>query len=368
MAVGRGTRGLPKRQKPKVLLEEQPGNVLLSSRKVIIASAVVALTGAAAFLESPRWVRRSVEQSYLGLGFWSAWRKDNHHSGLRSNENSGEVGVTPKTKGRAAANDPWSSCPPHAYTTELISMDPLLIYIHDFVSLLEAAAIIDIGTPLLQPSPLTGYGTDVSGHQARTSWSAPLPVSSHPHPSTQTPQGDKGFRTTTPTAVDCVLGRARSFLGTLLVTGRDDMGAPQMVRYMAGQRFDVHTDWFARPRVSPEDAAEGRRRMYNRVATLFVVLQNNATEGGETWFPRVGPIPRSRETDALSEEASERVWRMHEDGGLAFRPIPGNAMFWVNLFPNGTGDSRVVHAGLPIKDGVKTGMNIWPRAYFGPDA
>lgn len=247
---------------------------------------------------------------------------------------------------------PWI-CEAHTYTTQLISQDPLLIYISDFVHPFEAAAIIDIGTPLLTPSPLTGRGSDTGGHQARTSWSAPLPVTDNNDASR--------------TAVDCVLSRAEAFLGTLLAPGRDDVGRPQMVRYTAGQKFDAHRDWFARPRVSDADAAAGRRRMYNRVATLFVVLQTNSTGGGETWFPLAKPIAGSADRWE-GGAAGERVWREHEDGGLAFRAVPGNALFWVNLFPNGTGDGRVLHAGLPIKDGVKTAMNIWPRAYFGPDA
>ncbi|KAK1772745.1 hypothetical protein QBC33DRAFT_583904 [Phialemonium atrogriseum] len=246
---------------------------------------------------------------------------------------------------------PWTCATDHKYTTQIISVDPLLIYIADFVHPSEAAAIIDMGTPLLAPSPLTGGpgASDTTGHQSRTSWSAPLPLLD------------------TPTAVGCVLARASALLGTLLAPGRDDVGAPQMVRYEAGQRFDAHRDWFARPRLAPADAEAGRRRLYNRVATLFVVLQANHSAGGETWFPHVGPFAAGKE-EAAEEGEGKRVWREHEDGGLAFRAVPGNALFWVNLFPNGTGDERVLHAGLPIKDGVKTAMNIWPRAYFGPDA
>ena len=43
-------------------------------------------------------------------------------------------------------------------------------------------------------------------------------------------------------------------------------------------------------------------------------------------------------------------------------------LLWVNLLPHGARDARMVHAGLPIADGVKYGMNIWPRTFFGPDA
>jgi prolyl 4-hydroxylase len=41
----------------------------------------------------------------------------------------------------------------------------------------------------------------------------------------------------------------------------------------------------------------------------------------------------------------------------------GSAIFWINLHRNGTGDERVMHAGLPLKGGRKTAMNIWPRQF-----
>lgn len=236
--------------------------------------------------------------------------------------------------------EPWS-CGHHEYTTQLISLEPLLVYIHNFVSLAEAELIAEAGGRLLEPSPVTGYGTDGQS-QARTSWSAPL-AGAHP-------------------AVECVLARAESFMGTLMAPGRDDMGVAQMVHYTAGQKFDLHHDWFQQPRL--RDGDEGRQRLYNRVATFFVILQANCTHG-ETYFPAARAIaPQDRREGGNASG----FWREHEDGGLAFKPIPGNALFWINLFPNGTGDARTLHAGLPVEDGTKAAMNIWPRAFFGPEA
>ncbi|KAJ9157572.1 Sugar/inositol transporter [Pleurostoma richardsiae] len=195
------------------------------------------------------------------------------------------------------------------------------------------------GEPFLGPSPVTGYGSDASS-QARTSWSAPL-ADDDP-------------------AVACVLSRAETFMGTLMAPGRDEIGAAQMVRYTTGQKFDLHHDWFQRPRLKDGDA--GRQRVYNRVATFFVILEDKCMEG-ETYFPFIRPI-----SPQDGGRGGSRVWREHKDGGLAFRPVAGNALFWVNLMANGTGDTRVLHAGLPVKDGYKTAMNIWPRMFFGPEA
>ncbi|RYP91011.1 hypothetical protein DL770_002841 [Monosporascus sp. CRB-9-2] len=47
--------------------------------------------------------------------------------------------------------------------------------------------------------------------------------------------------------------------------------------------------------------------------------------------------------------------------GATFRPVPGNAVFRENFRPDGTraGWEESWHAGLPVKRGVKVGLNIW---------
>lgn len=63
----------------------------------------------------------------------------------------------------------------------------------------------------------------------------------------------------------------------------------------------------------------------------------------------------------------EPVGFHHEDGGLAFRPTNGNALFWMNLHADGAGDKRTMHAGLPVGEGLKTAMDIWPRQFYPID-
>lgn len=83
-------------------------------------------------------------------------------------------------------------------------------------------------------------------------------------------------------------------------------------------------------------------------------LDSEAILGGGTWFPYI----EARE--------NEGKWtrRIGEEGGTVFVPRKGNALFWVNLHGNGTGDERVVHAGLPLLEGRKTAMNVWPRRFY----
>ncbi|KAK0740396.1 hypothetical protein B0T18DRAFT_417859, partial [Schizothecium vesticola] len=169
------------------------------------------------------------------------------------------------------------SCPPSLHRTTVLSLSP------------SSSSSQTSPPPRKLPPHLPRHSAPHPLPPPRTSWSAPLPSADR--------------------TVACLLARARSLLGAVLVPGRDDMGGdPQLVRYTPGQKFDVHTDWFRKPRVLDADRETGRRRMYNRVATVLVVVQSNCSEGsGETWFPRVkAPVPA---------EGEEGWWREHEEGG-----------------------------------------------------
>ncbi|KFY85066.1 hypothetical protein V500_08722 [Pseudogymnoascus sp. VKM F-4518 (FW-2643)] len=214
----------------------------------------------------------------------------------------------------------FEDCMAHNYTTEILSIDPLLIYITSFVSPAESSVLLAAGDPLFESSQVTISGRDTTTSD-RTSLSATLPLS----PTTS-----------------CIRSRARSFLGATLPAG--DIGSPQLVRYTSGQKFNLHYDWYDTPQVLSKS---GQR--FNRPASFFVFLEANCT-GGETYFPHIS-VP------------GEGRWREHE-GGTAFTPVEGNALFWVNLMPSGRGDKRVIHAGLPVEEGRKTAMNIWPREFM----
>ncbi|KAI1474126.1 hypothetical protein F4774DRAFT_401649 [Daldinia eschscholtzii] len=228
------------------------------------------------------------------------------------------------------------TCLPHPYTTEIVSIDPLVIYIESFLASTEIKALLEAGESAFAPSRVYKSGHN-QGTQDRTSSSAGIPRDNP--------------------AVGCVLARAEAFLGTMLDPSRDDIGPPQLVRYTAGQRFNRHHDWYDRPQPTRRGML-GRGKSWNRIASFFAILEDKCT-GGETWFPFVNTTVLSK-----TDEEGRRIWRNHEDGGLAFRPVAGNALFWVNLFQNGTGDQRTIHAGLPVTEGLKTAMNIWPRKFY----
>lgn len=78
-------------------------------------------------------------------------------------------------------------------------------------------------------------------------------------------------------------------------------------------------------------------------------------EGGGTEFPRI-EMPQG-ETGRWCEflECGEDVGGT----GVTFKPITGNAVFWVNLRPDGRGYEETWHAGSPVTRGSKVGLNIW---------
>ncbi|KAH8176605.1 2OG-Fe(II) oxygenase superfamily protein [Sarocladium implicatum] len=230
----------------------------------------------------------------------------------------------------------------HSYTTQILSLDPLVIYIHNFLSPADISSLLTTADPKFKPSTVTRGGRTAPDPD-RTSITAFLPAND--------------------SAVSCVLDRARDFAGTIL-EGRevDEMGKPQLVRYGPGQKFNLHYDWYNIPqRLTVED---GSYRFWNRVGSFFAVLEDEC-EDGETWFPNVTTVtgPRPQMSEGV-DKGSKLLWRTHENGGLAVRPVKGNALFWINLDEEGKGDKRVRHAGLPVTSGQKTAMNIWPRRYF----
>ncbi|KAL6711949.1 hypothetical protein ACN47E_002992 [Coniothyrium glycines] len=234
------------------------------------------------------------------------------------------------------------ACETHQYTSEIISLDPLVIYINNFTSAQEAEELINIGSPEFTESFISRSGTNqrVSG---RTSSSAPLSMESP--------------------LVACMLRRARRFMGSMMLP-HEPFSVPQVVRYFPGQKYDLHTDFWPQHQV----LNDGSGRLFNRVASFFVFLRDNCTQG-YTYFPRVEPTYDSPETpvdlDALYHGKIGRGELDGEEKGVKFKPIQGNAIFWVNIDAQGTGDRRLIHAGLPVGEGEKIGLNIWPRKFYG---
>lgn len=244
-------------------------------------------------------------------------------------------------------------CKAGSYTTEIISIDPLLIYINNFVDEGEIRDLIAEGCVLFLsshcPSPNSSKQrlTEVSSRAPNLEKSE-VYLHGSKRPSEERTSSSAGLSPSSP-LVQCILSRAQSFMGSFFPPG-GDFGTPQLVHYEKGEKFDVHHDWYEDPQ--PLRGKQGR--WFNRVASFFVYLEGDC-RGGETWFPYID----------VKGEGKGKWEEDKQEGGTKFLPRRGNALFWVNLHGNGTGDERTVHAGLPLLEGRKTAMNIWPRKFYG---
>lgn len=97
------------------------------------------------------------------------------------------------------------------------------------------------------------------------------------------------------------------------------------------------------------------------MSTFMVYLQADCTGGG-THFPRLRRPRASKwcrfiECDEDQDGSAEIQAQVRD--GVTFKPITGNAIFWENLRPDGTGYPETWHAALPVLSGEKVGLNIW---------
>ncbi len=117
---------------------------------------------------------------------------------------------------------------------------------------------------------------------------------------------------------------------------------PTIQRYKVDGFYNYHFDW---------DPSLTRG---NRITTFNIYLVGDCTGGG-TNFPF---LPQPNDTRWCNVIECDDEGR---DGyqGVTFKPIAGSAVYWENIHPNGSTHKGVYHAGLPVKSGVKVGLNIW---------
>jgi prolyl 4-hydroxylase len=226
------------------------------------------------------------------------------------------------------------ACPEHKFRTHIFSTDPLIIYVEDYLSRDEISYLLRLAVPYYEQSPVSkGYNLKAYDAEIRSSMSAVLP-------------DDPVLR--------CIEQRSVDFQGYMPRNRLEDI---QVVKYTVGDHFRPHFDWFsgmANPRLS----------------TFFVYLACDSgelsddgavgddeaqCEGGATQFPHYEGLFSSAWCKFIDCKDDSGV------GGVAFKPAIGNAVYWENLYPNGTGHPGVWHAGMPVKKGRKVGLNIFTR-------
>jgi prolyl 4-hydroxylase len=116
------------------------------------------------------------------------------------------------------------------------------------------------------------------------------------------------------------------FLGIDLVHSERMQGQ----RYTAGQEFKHHCDYLETGEAYwHTEGPRGGQRTWTAMICL-----NQPTEGGETDFPELG---------------------------LRIRLATGAMLVWNNMTPEGVPNTRTLHAGLPVRRGVKHVITKWFR-------
>jgi prolyl 4-hydroxylase len=106
--------------------------------------------------------------------------------------------------------------------------------------------------------------------------------------------------------------------------------AVQGQRYLPGQQFKPHNDWFyTSERYWPLEQARGGQRSWTAMAYL-----NTVEEGGATLFTEIG---------------------------IQIEPKPGVLLLWNNALPDGRPNEGTMHAGTPVIRGTKYVITKWYR-------
>ncbi len=101
-------------------------------------------------------------------------------------------------------------------------------------------------------------------------------------------------------------------------------------RYLPGQEFKPHCDWFFPDQPYwPQEQKRGGQRSWTAMAFL-----NTVEEGGHTEFTKLG---------------------------IRIEPKPGVLLVWNNANPDGSPNADTLHAGTPVAKGVKYVLTKWYR-------
>ena len=201
-------------------------------------------------------------------------------------------------------------------------------------------------TPIFEASKVINY--EKATHDDvdfRDSWTAYLPYPSSP-------------KTDLNIVTSCIEERASAVQGYVPLERMESLQLVKYrlaresivdIRYHDRQHFKEHFDWF-----DPRD--ESLVEPGNRRSSFFVYLVADCV-GGSTSFPKVPRPQRPEWCGAIKCQ--------DENGGevtyLDVQPKVGTAVFWYNLQPSGEVDYNTLHAGTPVINGTKVGMNIWTR-------
>jgi prolyl 4-hydroxylase len=221
-------------------------------------------------------------------------------------------------------------------TLETLSLSPLVLSVHGFLSREECQYVQQIAAPTMEYSEVA-----LMDHDAGR------------------PASD--FRTSQTTFLDA--GRDPILIdidyrtASLVRLPRNHQESVQVLRYGVTERYVSHHDYFD-PTLYQNDPEtleliqNGRR---NRMLTVFWYL-STVEEGGETVFPRFHGLRETSAADCTT--------------GLKVRPESGKVIIFYNMHLDGTVDPMSLHGACPVQKGVKWAANKWiwnePMEYVPP--
>jgi len=216
-------------------------------------------------------------------------------------------------------------CPEHAYNVQLFSTNPAILYISNFLSTDELNYLRTIDDTEFKASKVNLHKNSVEDAGAVQ----------------DTTRRSRSYVPPRDDVIQCIEQRAKSFQGHGQTAGR--LERIQLVKYGISDEYKHHFDWADTP---PEKAFD------NRQTTFFAYVDTNCTGGG-TNFPRLTAPENEKWCDVIDCDEQYAA-------GVTFKPIAGNAIFWQNLV-KGVGHKDTYHAGLPVTQGTKMGMNIFSK-------
>lgn len=227
---------------------------------------------------------------------------------------------------------PGLQCSPHEYRIHVFSSTPLVIYIEDFLSPTEADHLVSISEDKWEQSTVFNHGVETTDTTIRKSEKALI-------------ERDD--------IVQCIEQRALEIQGWPKDVFIERVWTQ---RYNVSGHYAHHYDWATTTKSS------------RRVSTFMVYVSGQGLVGGGTNFPRLRQ-PRDERwcnfvecrhsSSAHPDEIATDLVGSNVDDGVTFRAKTRAAVFWENFDADGRGYKETIHAGMPVTEGVKIGLNIW---------
>jgi len=223
---------------------------------------------------------------------------------------------------------------------ESMSERPRVFKIHNMFSDEEGEALIEKAEHGLQKSTVGSTGSDGGAHteKGRTS--------------------ENAWDTTSPAAKAMI---TRSFNLTGIIEDSGKIDGLQVVRYLPGQFYNQHPDYFSAS-ADPDFDFNPYSGGSNRFATVFMYI-NDVEEGGCTAFPHgksSNPTePPQYALDMFDKRSLEYKMVNICHRNLAVPPARGTAALFYSVTPDGQIDHTSLHGACPVIKGTKWGANIW---------